>query len=320
MIVLLRHLKMNKRNWIMTNRARKYFAAKRQRRRGYYCPFPEDFNRLNGPIIVERMDLQLSPGTKQRIDDAMRKFDIMVMDAKPPAIHCIVNHDPIAIQAHMRNHPISWVDEMALYPVPKGPGLMDILMNPPVVPWPSPGTDDIIDIMASLMGQADKRIIVQPLLMSAEGLAIFDKAVKGMLANPVPRTPPPPAPVVEKKPIEIVDRYAEGPGTVLTEDIITLLGFGEYWGESGEFGSRSLTDPENDQKYIMRIYDMDEMEAGSYGGYYQAETSPQHFCTSEFMQMNTLGELYDDARRRYPKALPVLIENAKKTMLWYPNE
>lgn len=180
--------------------------------------------------------------------------------------------------------------------------------------------NDFLQIIAD----SDKRKKLQigfPFFTSKEGLEDMNRAAKEILNNPLPRTPPPPAPVVEKKSIEIIDRYAEGPGTVLTEDIITLLGFGEYWGESGDFGSRSLTDPSNDQKFIMRIYDMDEMEKGPYtGGYYHLETTPQHFCTSEFMQMDTLGELYEDARLRYPKAFPVLIENAKKTMLWYPNE
>lgn len=97
----------------------------------------------------------------------------------------------------------------------------------------------------------------------------------------------------------------------LTTNVITTLGFGDYWGESGDFGKRMISDPDRPNYGCMVIYDMDEMAPGNYGGYQEPGT-PQHFVTSKFEYLYTVEDLIKDAELNWPKAVPILLENLSK--------
>jgi hypothetical protein len=95
----------------------------------------------------------------------------------------------------------------------------------------------------------------------------------------------------------------------LTEEVITQLGFGEYWGDSGESGTRYLSDPNRPGYSLMRIHDIDEMQAGSYGGY-REPYSPQHYTTDDWRTITTVEELLIEAdSRKWPGAGELLRKN-----------
>ena len=110
--------------------------------------------------------------------------------------------------------------------------------------------------------------------------------------------------------MEISGKYKN---ILLTPQLVDDLGFGEYWGESGEFGSRNLHDPQDEYNSLMRIYDMDEWEGGSYGGGW-VDASPRRFCDTDFSYLNTLEDLLLNAEAKYPLAFPILLANANKVI------
>lgn len=99
----------------------------------------------------------------------------------------------------------------------------------------------------------------------------------------------------------------------LTEEIITQLGFGDYWGDSGDSGTRYLANPVDTNRSLMRIHDIDEVKAGSYYTWVVKEDIPQHYSTDDWADLNTLEELLQEAQSgKWPGAYELLMENVKK--------
>lgn len=100
---------------------------------------------------------------------------------------------------------------------------------------------------------------------------------------------------------------------LLTDDILTNLGFSEYWSGCGEFGTRYLRDPNDENKSIMGIIEMDAMKKGVYtGGYYHKEDTPAYFVTEDFFgSLNYMDELIVYSAQ-WPRATDLLIAAAEK--------
>lgn len=100
---------------------------------------------------------------------------------------------------------------------------------------------------------------------------------------------------------------------LLNEEVITNLGFGEYWGDSGNSGTRHLSRPDKPGYCFMRIHDFEEFLAGAYaGGYYHAETTPQHYTTDDMgTTLIYLDELLEYSKQ-FAGAYEHLVEKCKQ--------
>lgn len=80
---------------------------------------------------------------------------------------------------------------------------------------------------------------------------------------------------------------------LLTDHVLDALGFGEYWDDCGDFGSRKLVF--SDDSYYL-LYEMDERnsdDADSYGGV--ATYCPSYFLAKDFRRrLYFLHDLYED--------------------------
>ena len=108
---------------------------------------------------------------------------------------------------------------------------------------------------------------------------------------------------------------------LLTDGVLDALGFSEYWAGCGDFGTRSLSlgNPEN--KWYM-IYDIDETEDDT-GGYGTGapEYCEKHFCTEDFNSIYFLHEMYEDivSRRSEDEILSFVEILKKKGVNMYPH-
>jgi len=94
----------------------------------------------------------------------------------------------------------------------------------------------------------------------------------------------------------------------LTEEIITLLGFGEYWDDSGSSGTRYLIDPDNPELSLMRIHDVDE---DSYEHYPQ-DTVEQHFTSDDWeIWLWDIEDLLKESEK-WKGATELLLKNLEK--------
>ena len=94
----------------------------------------------------------------------------------------------------------------------------------------------------------------------------------------------------------------------LTEEIITLLGFGEYWDHSGSYGTRYLIDPNNPELSLMRIHDVDEE---SYD-YYPQDTVERHFTSHDWETwLFDIGDLLKESEK-WKGAKELLLKNLEK--------
>lgn len=93
----------------------------------------------------------------------------------------------------------------------------------------------------------------------------------------------------------------------LTEEIITTLGFGEYYDNSGSSGTRYLNDPDKPGHFLMSIYDVDEE---SYEHYPQ-DSIEQHFATTEYAWLYDIKDLLEEAAK-YKGAQELLLKNLEK--------
>ena len=98
----------------------------------------------------------------------------------------------------------------------------------------------------------------------------------------------------------------------LTEDVITKLGFGEYWGDCGDSGTRSLTNPDKPNFGLMRIHEIDQKDDDTDGYGTNPQYVPNCFTTDKWDYIYFLHELYEDAEKNWKDALPILNANIKK--------
>ena len=106
----------------------------------------------------------------------------------------------------------------------------------------------------------------------------------------------------------------------LTEDVITKLGFGEYWGDCGDSGTRNLTNPDKPNFGLMRIHEVDQKDDACDGYCMIKEYVANHFTTEKFESIYFLHELFDEAEKNFPDAIPLLTGNAKKYNMWFAME
>lgn len=110
---------------------------------------------------------------------------------------------------------------------------------------------------------------------------------------------------------------------ILTDKVLDVLGFSEYWAGSGGFGDRRLelggqvgderlTSKKEYPNYF--VYEVDESEdpASGYGG--EPEYSSAHFCGNGFSpRLYFLHEMYEDIlSRRTPEEIEKFIEITKR--------
>lgn len=97
--------------------------------------------------------------------------------------------------------------------------------------------------------------------------------------------------------------------TPLTKELFDALGFTEYWAGCGDFGDRWL---DLGEKPSYKIRSIDATEAASYGGY-EVEACPHHWTTEDWEEMTTLGDMYEDVkRRRLPEVIARFVEIVKE--------
>lgn len=93
---------------------------------------------------------------------------------------------------------------------------------------------------------------------------------------------------------------------LLTNRVLDVLGFSEYWAGSGGFGTRSFNG--------YRVHQIDENEDPE-GGYGLGEPQycSEHFCTNDFHPIYFLHEMYEDmVARCSPEFVKDFIEFTKK--------
>ena len=118
---------------------------------------------------------------------------------------------------------------------------------------------------------------------------------------------------------------------LLTDKVLDVLNFSEYWSGSGDFGDRRLdlggkvgdkrlTSKEEYPFYLIMITDeIDDSEAGY--GYGEPEYCSQHFSSKNFdSRIYFLHEMYEDIlKRRSIKEVEKFIEITKgKNINMYP--
>lgn len=100
---------------------------------------------------------------------------------------------------------------------------------------------------------------------------------------------------------------------LLTQKTLDVLGFTDYWSESGDFGSRCLDLGMNVHypKYCICVLDERNDSTEGYG---EAEYASEHFCSRDFKKnLYFLHDLYEDiSQKRPPEQLQVFIELTKK--------
>jgi len=110
---------------------------------------------------------------------------------------------------------------------------------------------------------------------------------------------------------------------IITDKMLDILGFTEYWGGSGDFGDRRLdlggqvedkrliSKNEYPMYFIFKIDETDDPESGY--GYSKPEYCSAHFCTKDFETIYFLHEMYDDiVARRTPEEIERFIEIIQK--------
>lgn len=106
-------------------------------------------------------------------------------------------------------------------------------------------------------------------------------------------------------------------GLPLSQEIITALGFGGHSNQNDEVYDIYIANPEKEGFFLMRMIEFGEVEGGAYAGGLVREASPLHYATATFQPLNFLHEVFDEAEKNYPLAMPVLLENLKKyPLLW----
>ena len=107
---------------------------------------------------------------------------------------------------------------------------------------------------------------------------------------------------------------------LLTDKVLDVLGFSEYWAGSGDFGTRCFGEKisEGQYKRWYRILEIDESEDpdAGYGG--TPEYCASHFMTDHFYKnaktryIYFLHDLYEDIKDNAPEVLDLFIEKTKE--------
>lgn len=112
---------------------------------------------------------------------------------------------------------------------------------------------------------------------------------------------------------------------VLTDKVLDVLGFSEYWAGASEYGERTfgILKTQNQYEKSYRIVEHDEMDDGEQGYGNSPKYSPNHF-TSPFKSkvhrsIYFLHDLYEDISDNAPELLEHFIEKTKeKGVNMYP--
>ena len=108
---------------------------------------------------------------------------------------------------------------------------------------------------------------------------------------------------------------------LLTDDILTFIGFTEYWAGCGDFGDRRLDlggkvgDERLTSKKEYPLYLIHEIDAkaGENWGYGLEPRVPTHYTDKDFVSMYFLHEMYEDiVTRRTPEEVEAFIERLKR--------
>jgi hypothetical protein len=108
---------------------------------------------------------------------------------------------------------------------------------------------------------------------------------------------------------------------LITDKVLDVLGFSEYWAGSGEFGERSFG---IQGVKLYRIVEQDEMDDPASGyGYGEPEYSSCHFsqpfASKKMGSIYFLHELYESIAEITPDLLEMFIEKTKqKGVNMYP--
>ena len=115
---------------------------------------------------------------------------------------------------------------------------------------------------------------------------------------------------------------------LLTDKVLDVLGFSEYWGDSGDSGSRCLylDGIIGDEKYTENgkneypryyIHVIDEKDDECDGYCTPAKYCPERITDKDFSCMYFLHEMYEDIlSRRTPEEIEVFQELLKKNNMW----
>lgn len=118
---------------------------------------------------------------------------------------------------------------------------------------------------------------------------------------------------------------------LLTDKVLDVLGFSEYWAGSGDFGDRRLdlggkvgderltSKKEYPSYFIMVTDEIDDPEAGY--GYSEPEYCSEHYSANHFdSRIYFLHEMYEDIlKRRTPEEVEKFVEITKgKNVNMYP--
>ena len=101
---------------------------------------------------------------------------------------------------------------------------------------------------------------------------------------------------------------------LLTDKVLDVLGFSEYWDGSGDYGERSFG---KEGVELYRIVEHDEMDdpACGYGGA-PPEYSPSHFSqpfkSKKMGAIYFLHELYESILENNPNLIPMFVEKTKE--------
>jgi len=110
---------------------------------------------------------------------------------------------------------------------------------------------------------------------------------------------------------------------LITEQLLDVMGFSEYWSGSGDYGDRRLdlggkvgderlTSKKEYPVYWIFEFDSKDDECDGYG-YGSPCRVPQHFADKDMVSMYFLHEMYEDiVTRRTPEEVEMFITILKK--------
>lgn len=102
----------------------------------------------------------------------------------------------------------------------------------------------------------------------------------------------------------------------LTDKMLDVLGFSEYWAGSGDFYGERCFGVEGVKLYRILCYDETPDPCSGYCGgpiWYQSEYfSSSHFANKVFRNIHFLHDLYEDISDNAPELLEMFIEKTKE--------